>query len=370
MATIYDMLELNGLPGVGDVVGVPGIGADVEFLMSETTAEVPDDYFSTALGQMIEAGFHVGSLGTFPAQIDGSSYSTTGLYETTFTLGGSTYSGFVVEAEPVGGGTPRHFLIPEDGVSPLDINNLTIQTMTSVVFVDADDAATDDTINFVVCFAAGTRIATPSGPVAVDKLSQGDLVTTRDFGDQPVLWTAATRVPKIDASQDQRLQPVEINPGAFAEDTPCRRLYVSRHHRLLLKSRIAERMVGSDEVLVAAKDLLELPGVRIARVERDIRYFHILLPCHSVILAEGIWAESLWLGEEATRMLGPEAVMEAWRMLYAQQEPARPFLSGRRARKLVARHLQNRQSVWAELSTQAVAAQRCDMREGAKADGL
>ena len=30
MAIIYDMLELDGLPGVGDVVGVPGIGADVE----------------------------------------------------------------------------------------------------------------------------------------------------------------------------------------------------------------------------------------------------------------------------------------------------------------------------------------------------
>ena len=96
MATIYDMLELDALPNVGDVVGQPGSGADVEFLMSETQAEVPDDYWSSGLSQMVEAGFHVGSAGTWPADIDGTSYSTTGLYEATFDISGTSYTGFIV----------------------------------------------------------------------------------------------------------------------------------------------------------------------------------------------------------------------------------------------------------------------------------
>jgi hypothetical protein len=347
VAIIYDMLELDGLPGVGDVVGVPGIGADVEFLMSETTAEVPDDYFSSALSQVIEAGFHIGSLGTFPAQIDGTSYSTNGLYEAKIDIGGTGYSAFIVQAIPVGGGTERYFLIPEDGVSPLDITSVTIQSMTSVVFVDADDAATDDTINLVVCFAAGTCLATPAGATPVEDLTAGDLVTTRDDGDQPVLWTAETVVPLCEAQQDSRLNLIEVDPGAFAEAMPFRRLRVSRHHRLLLKSRIAERMFGTDEVLIAAKNLVGFPGIRAARADRDIRYHHVLLPRHSVLQAEGVWAESLWLGEQAARMLGAEAVLQARRMLYAQQEPARPFVSGQRARKLLARHRQNRRPIWA-----------------------
>ncbi len=346
MATIYDMLELNGLPGVGDVIGQSGSGADVEFLMTETTAEVPDDYFSSGLGQMIEAGFHVGSLGTFPADIDGTTYATNDLYETTFDLGGTTYSGFLVQAIPTGGGATRWFLIPEDGVSPLNISSVTIQSMTSVVFIDADNAATDDTINFVVCFVAGTRLATPQGPRTVDGLRRGDLVSTLDHGDLPILWTEETRVPASDCESDARLRAIEIAPDSFADGMPSRPLRVSRQHRLLLKSRIAKRMFGEDEVLLAAKDLAGLPGIELVAPDDDLRFFHVLLPCHAVLLAEGIGAESLWLGQEATRMLGARAVLEARRELFARQEPARPFVEGKRARRLVARHLSNRKRLW------------------------
>ena len=161
-----------------------------------------------------------------------------------------------------------------------------------------------------------------------------------------MLWAAETRVPQEDATQDARLRAIEIAPSAFADGVPQRTLRVSRQHRMMVKSRIAERMFGVDEVLIPAKDLLELPGVRAAEADREFRYFHLLLPVHSVLLAEGVAAESLWLGEEATRMLGAGALMHARQSLYAQQQPARPFVSGRRARQLVARHLRNRRDIW------------------------
>ena len=73
----------------------------------------------------------------------------------------------------------------------------------------------------------------------------------------------------------------------------------------------------------------------------------VLLPVHSVLEADGVWAESLWLGEQACQMLGAEAVLQARQLLYAKQDPARPFISGRRARGLLARHVQNGHPVWA-----------------------
>jgi hypothetical protein len=71
-----------------------------------------------------------------------------------------------------------------------------------------------------------------------------------------------------------------------------------------------------------------------------------LLPCHAVLLAEGVGAESLWLGKEATRMLGAKPVMQARQMLYSQQEPARLFVDGKRAPRLIARHSANRRRLW------------------------
>lgn len=45
----------------------------------------------------------------------------------------------------------------------------------------------------VVCFAAGTLIATLSGPVAIEALRAGDMVTTLDHDEQPIRWDRIAR---------------------------------------------------------------------------------------------------------------------------------------------------------------------------------
>ncbi|WP_305884600.1 Hint domain-containing protein, partial [Limimaricola litoreus] len=45
----------------------------------------------------------------------------------------------------------------------------------------------------VICFTAGTRIATPFGPRRAEDLAVGDLVLTRDHGPQPLRWTGSRR---------------------------------------------------------------------------------------------------------------------------------------------------------------------------------
>ncbi|MEL6683584.1 MAG: Hint domain-containing protein, partial [Pseudomonadota bacterium] len=40
-------------------------------------------------------------------------------------------------------------------------------------------------------------------------------------------------------------------------------------------------------------------------IRSDVTYFHILLDHHSLIKANGMWTESLYLGSECMKMLSP-----------------------------------------------------------------
>ena len=138
------------------------------------------------------------------------------------------------------------------------------------------------------CFAAGTLILTNKGPVPVQDLRPGDKVKTRDAGHQPILWFGATQVN----AQDEHA-PIVFQPGAIGND---RSLRVSPQHKMLVCGWQAELAMGVTEVFVAAKHLVN--GTTITRApQRNMSYFHILLPRHHVIQAEGCWSESFYPGE-------------------------------------------------------------------------
>ncbi len=71
-------------------------------------------------------------------------------------------------------------------------------------------------------------------------------------------------------------------------------LLVSRQHRIL---------VGSHFVKAAHLVDCAGTGARIARGKRYVEYHHLLLREHNVLLANGIGAESLFLGPETRRVL-------------------------------------------------------------------
>ncbi|WP_051909644.1 Hint domain-containing protein, partial [Paenirhodobacter enshiensis] len=119
------------------------------------------------------------------------------------------------------------------------------------------------------CFAGGTRIATARGEVAIKDLAEGDLVLTRDHGPQPLRWIGSTEVSQLRLVKQPKLRPIRIAAGALGFDSegaalPHRDLTVSPQHRILVRSKIAEKMFGESEVLVPARQLLQLPGVDIA----------------------------------------------------------------------------------------------------------
>ena len=45
-----------------------------------------------------------------------------------------------------------------------------------------------DLADAVICFTNGTLIDTPTGPVPVKHLGEGDLVQTKENGPQPIVW--------------------------------------------------------------------------------------------------------------------------------------------------------------------------------------
>ncbi|WP_435256701.1 Hint domain-containing protein [Thioclava sp. FR2] len=167
------------------------------------------------------------------------------------------------------------------------------------------------TINSIPCFVAGTMILTPDGERPVEQLEPGDLVMTKDDGAQPVRWIGQRRVAAIGT-----LAPIEIREGTFG---PHRRLLVSPQHRVLVRDSLAELLFGEEEVLIAAKDLVNGRSVRI-RSGGMVDYFHILFDKHQLVSSAGLTTESFLPGPQTTQLFESE-VIEEIRQIFPKLNP-------------------------------------------------
>ncbi|WP_240558596.1 Hint domain-containing protein [Paracoccus contaminans] len=197
----------------------------------------------------------------------------------------------------------------------------------------------------VVCFAADTLIDTARGPVAAGDLAIGDWVRTRDEGMQPIRWIGRQRVDAGRLALHPQLRPIRIRAGALGDGTPSNDLILSPQHRVLVRSRIAQRMFGHAEVLVAAKQLCQLDGIDIALDLDTVSYVHFMFDRHQIVFSNGAQTESLLAGPEALKSVGAAAraeILALFPELAGQPvAAARPLASGRMGRKLAIRHLQN-----------------------------
>ncbi|AUH66288.1 hemolysin [Paracoccus zhejiangensis] len=233
-----------------------------------------------------------------------------------------------------------------------------MQSFKIVKFITSDyygttHSRTIDAVD-IVCFAAGTQILTERGEVAIEDITIGDMVQTLDHGLQQVRWIGCKRLDSIDLAANPKLKPIRIAAGCLGGALPYRDLLVSPQHRILVRSKIAQRMFGTQEVLGAAKQFLRLEGFDIVQDAEEVTYHHMLFDQHEIIFAEGAPSESLFTGPVALDSVAAEArdeilaimpgIAEAGREI----EGARMLLSGRPARKLASRHLQNRKLLLAD----------------------
>ena len=224
--------------------------------------------------------------------------------------------------------------------------NLTIQNGGTAV---DGSALTFDTTN-VMCFAQGTMIRTIDGQTAIEALEQGDLVWTKDYGYQPIRWIGKRYFDDAALMANPHIRPILIRAGALGSNVPERDLRVSPQHRMMVKSKIAERLFGAQEVLIAAKHLLKVDGIDVDTTTDSVTYYHFLFDRHQIVEAQGAESESLFTGPTALEIVdeqGRQEILEIFPELMTMDYDAapravRPMLTGRQGRRLTQRHLQKR----------------------------
>ena len=260
--------------------------------------------------------FNVDVTVTFPASSGEPDYNGLGGIIQTET--GDLF--FVMIDDGEGYGTNSFDNVPIESIQINSISAFGSQSMATV----SDDQ------QFVPCFTTGTLLETARGLLSVERLREGDLVQTLDNGLQPVTWIGRRRVGFGHGPVDG---PVCIRANALGHGYPERDLVVSPQHRVLIKSRIADRMVQSNEVLVPAVKLVGAEGV--FRLPRPVavHYHHFACQGHEVVWANGAPAETLFLGPVVRSLVNWGDQSHA---------PARPLINKRGTlRNLVRRHARN-----------------------------
>jgi hypothetical protein len=138
------------------------------------------------------------------------------------------------------------------------------------------------------CFLTGTRIATPEGGVAVEDLHEDDLVLTASGEAVPVRWIGHRHVVAAELPDAHLYAPVVIEAGAIAPGKPARDLWVTPDHAIFVEGR-----------LIPAKLLVNGTTIR-QETRAEYSFYHLELDRHSLLLAEGLEAES-YLDIEASR---------------------------------------------------------------------
>jgi len=134
------------------------------------------------------------------------------------------------------------------------------------------------------CFAAGTRILTPTGEVAVEDLKAGDEVLTAREGFESIaaiIWTGQRTIDLARHAMPEKVRPVRILAGAFGPGLPERDLLLSPDHALFIDGHLIEAKTLVNGVTVIAEQNI-----------RHVTYHHIELERHDVVLAEGLPAET------------------------------------------------------------------------------
>jgi collagen type I/II/III/V/XI/XXIV/XXVII alpha len=131
------------------------------------------------------------------------------------------------------------------------------------------------------CFVAGTRISTQRGEIAVETMQLGDQVQMVNAkGAQPVVWVGHRSLDCTRHPQPRKVWPVRIKAHAFGLNRPYRDLWLSPDHA-----------VYAGDVLVPVKYLINASTISQIAMD-EVKYYHVELPRHGVLLAEGLAVES------------------------------------------------------------------------------
>jgi hypothetical protein len=175
------------------------------------------------------------------------------------------------------------------------------------------------------CFLSGTRILTEHGEVAVEDLREGDGVITLD-GEKlvvrPVRWIGHRQIDLAVHPKPETMTPIRIRRDAVADNVPHRDLLVSPDHAIFLGGKLIPA-----RMLVNGATIVEENGAR------TVRYFHVELDRHAVLVAEGLPAESyldtgnrgFFANAELATVLHPDLSVSAARLGVWERDACAPL---------------------------------------------
>jgi len=131
------------------------------------------------------------------------------------------------------------------------------------------------------CYCPGTLIATDSGEVLIEDLAIGDCVINHKGEARAIKWIGHRSFSGRFIATKRDILPICFKAGSIGENVPRRDLWVSPHHAMYLNG-----------VLIEAKDLINGLSIYQTSSVESVKYFHVELDSHDVIIAEGALAES------------------------------------------------------------------------------
>lgn len=184
------------------------------------------------------------------------------------------------------------------------------------------------------CFTPGTGILTPTGERRVEELHVGDLVETLHHGAQPVRWIGVCHVTPDRLRQHAAFRPIRIRKDAFGTGCPKRDMLVSPQHRILLRGWQSELMLGENEILSAARHLVNDRSVLVDFALAEVTYLHLQFDAHEIVFSDGLATESFNPGPAAVAAI-PDASREELQSLFPHVDLGREIalpLAARQAR--------------------------------------
>jgi Ca2+-binding RTX toxin-like protein len=354
----------------GDVIvgGEDADGLDFDVLVLDGPGTVTFDLGSTEDGTVtIDSGGTVTFEGIESVVLDATTVTTLedtplvgdlGVTVTTFDVGNITYTAGDTASRTEGdltiNGDGTYTFTPApnyNGRAPV-ISYTDSDEVTTPLFIEI--TTVDDVSVPPICFVQGTLIETANGDIPVENLKVGDLVQTLDRGLQPLRWMGRRHLSARDLAENENMWPIRIRKDVINAGNGVDDLIVSPQHRILVASKVAQRMFDCAEVLIAAKQLLAIDGVDIANDFEDVTYFHILFDQHEIVFANGVHSESLYLGQQALKCLSPEGREEIYTLFPEVASPTfmatscRPIIQNKQASQLALRHAKNNKPLLSE----------------------
>lgn len=145
------------------------------------------------------------------------------------------------------------------------------------------------------CLVRGSRLAAADGGwIAVQDVRPGDSLKLARGGAAAVVWVGRRLVDCRQHPQPHTVRPVRVRAGAFADGVPARDLLLSPDHAVFFEG-----------VLIPVALLIN-GGSVVQEAFESVEYFHVELPLHDAVLAEGLAVESFLDGAARDAFDGAE----------------------------------------------------------------